>query len=118
MPVQGLGVQQAALAVAAPERRGGRARVLGVATASTSTVVPLGRLRRAAGAHLARRSRQMQGEAAPAFPAAATGCPARLPRRATLQRAWPALGHAPPAHLREFVAEEKLRPERQLVTDI
>ena len=58
----------------------------------------------------------MQGEAAPARRAAATGCPARLPRRATLQRAWPALGHAPPAHLREFVAEEKLGPERQFVT--
>ena len=49
----------------------------------------------------------MQGEAAPAFPAAATGCPARLPRRATLRRAWPAARPPPPpAHLREFVAQE------------
>ena len=48
----------------------------------------------------------MQGEAAPAFPAAATGCPARLPRRATLRRAWPAARPPPPpAHLREFVAQ-------------
>ena len=51
MLVQGLGVEEAALAVAAPE--GGRraARVLGVAAASTSTVVSLGRLGGAAGAH-------------------------------------------------------------------
>ena len=77
MPVQGLGVEETAFPIAAAE--GGRraARVLGVAAASTSTVVPLGRLRRAAGAHIA-RSRQMQGEAAPPVPgrraAAATGC--------------------------------------------
>ena len=51
MPVQGLGVEETALAVAAAEGGRGRPGVLGVAAASTSTVVPLGRLRRAAGAH-------------------------------------------------------------------
>ena len=107
MPVQGLGVEETALAVAASERRGGRTRVLGVSTASTSTVVPLGRLGGAAGAHLARRSRQMQGEAALGGAlrqrAAPRGC-------RDGQRAWPALGRAPPAHL-EFSAGRK--PERQ-----
>ena len=103
MPVQSLGVEETAFPIAAPEGGCGRTGVLGVATASAAAVVPLGRLGGAAGAHLA-RSRQMQGEAAPGGAAAATGCPARLPRRATLRRAWPALGRAPPAHLREFVA--------------
>ena len=62
----------------------------------------------------------MQGEAAPAFPAAATGCPARLPRRATLRRAWPALGRLLPRPCAKLALGEK--PERQgksaPVTDI
>ena len=67
MPVQRLGVEETAFAVATAE--GGRRApsILGVAAASTSTVVSLGRLRRAAGAHLACcvRSRQMHRERLP-----------------------------------------------------
>ena len=56
----------------------------------------------------------MRGEAAPqSWAARGTGCPSRLPRRATLQRAWPALGRAPPAHL-EFSAGRKTGEARQI----
>ena len=133
MPVQGLGVEETALAVAAPERRGRAARVLGVATASTSTVVPLGRLRRAAGAHLVPfpGSRSGASRALPAlalemqrwrcrrgcpspWAAAATGCldkaAARLAGRLSDSR-W--RGRAPPA-AGELLGEET----RQIVPPI
>ena len=88
MLVQRLGVEETALAVASAEGGRGAPSILGVAAASTSTVVPLGRLRRAAGAHLLRvllparvgagdAALEMQ-EAAPPVrgrrAAAATGC--------------------------------------------
>ena len=78
MPVQGLGVEETALAVAAAERRCGRTGVLGVAAASTSTVVPLGRLRRAAGAHLP----EITADAGRGCPWAARRCRDGLPRAA------------------------------------
>ena len=117
MPVQGLGVEETALPIAAAKRRGGRPGVLGVSTASTSTVVPLGRLRRAAGAHLARRSQR--GRGCPVLP--------RLPRRAAprgcrngLPRARVTGGSATrlPRTCANLWREEKLGPERQLVTNI
>ena len=59
-----------------------------------------------------------QGEAAPGRAAAATGCPARLPRRATLQRACRRLGRLLPRTCANLWREEKLGPERQLSTPI
>ena len=92
MPVQRLGVEETAFPVAAPERRRRRARVLGVAAASTSTVGSLGRLGRAAGAHLLRvllPARVGAGDAAQEMqerlPLPSPGG-ARLPRRAALTK--------------------------------
>ena len=94
MPVQGLGVEETALAVAAPERRCGRTGVLGVSTASTSAIVPLGRLGGAAGAHLAPFPRSRSGAsrvgAGDAAWRAGRGCPvlraAPLPPRRAAPR--------------------------------
>ena len=96
MPVQGLGVEETALAVAAPERRGRAARVLGVAAASTSTVVLLGCLGGAAGAHLAT-------SAAPPFPRSPSGASRAPPARVGVEmqrwrcrRGSPSRPRAPP----------------------
>ena len=107
MPVQSLGVEETAFPIAAPERRCGRTGVLGVAAASTSTVVPLGRRRRAAGAHPVPEITADAGRGCPSLPAAATGCldkaAARSAGRLSKCRG---RGRAPPAAGPNLVAGE------------
>ena len=104
MFIYGLRVQQTTFPVAAAERRGRAPRVLGVAAASTSTVVFLCGLCGAAGAHPA----DAAGRGCPGAPrgcrdgctaAGATGSAATRGRRSA----------ALLPHLREFSAGRKRR---------
>ena len=89
MLVYDLRVEEAALAVASSKSGCGTSSILGVSAIAAFTVVPLGRLRRAAGAHLGRCRERLPLGAAPLPRRAAL---TKLPRRATLQRARTATG--------------------------